>query len=227
MQKRVLTVAAHPDDEVLGCGGSMARHVTDGDEVFVIFMADGVGARSSIKRLNNNELKERKQAAFSACGILGVKNLHFLDFPDNRMDTLPLLDIIQPLERLIDEIKPDIVYTHHHCDLNIDHQITHRAVMTACRPLPTQCVKTILAFEVVSSTEWALESEKKFIPNYFITLSCEHAKKKLSAIQAYDKEMRAFPHVRSAENIENLMKVRGASAGVNLCESFEVIRLIN
>ena len=226
MNRNILIVAAHPDDEVLGCGGAIARYTEENDKVHIIFMADGVSSRGS-EKLNNGEREERKQAAFSACGVLGVKNLHFLDFPDNRMDTLPLLDIIQPLERLIDEIKPDIVYTHHHCDLNIDHQITHRAVMTACRPLPTQCVKTILAFEVVSSTEWALESEKKFIPNYFITLSCEHVKKKLSAIQAYDKEMRAFPHVRSAENIENLMKVRGASVGVNLCESFEVIRLIN
>ena len=137
--KKIAVVAAHPDDEVLGCGGTMARHVQEGDEVHVLYMADGVSSREE-QNLQKDQLQLRNQAALAACNILGVSTFTFLGFPDNKMDSLPLLDIVRPLEERVRDIQPEVVYTHHHGDLNIDHQITYRAVMTACRPVPAQSV---------------------------------------------------------------------------------------
>jgi len=225
MNKQILAVAAHPDDEVLGCGGTIARHVEEGDKVHVIFMADGVSARGE-EHLASNVLEERNQSALKACQILGAETPYFLGLPDNQMDSLTLLDIIQPLEKKLETIKPEVVYTHHHSDLNIDHQLTHRAVMTACRPVPDQCVKQILAFEVVSSTEWALGSEAVFTPNYFVTLSSWQVESKLLALQAYQQELREYPHARSIKSVESLLQARGASVGQKYCEGFQLIRAI-
>jgi len=131
--KIVLVVAAHADDEVLGCGGTIINHTSNGDKVHTIFMADGVSSRS--KEFKEN-LKLRKDSSKLAQSILGISSTHYIDLADNRMDSIPTLDIVQKLEPIIDEIKPSIIYTHHPCDLNIDHQLTHTAVMTACRPIP-------------------------------------------------------------------------------------------
>jgi N-acetylglucosamine malate deacetylase 1 len=221
MSKTVLVVAAHPDDEVLGCSGTIARHVDNGDKVHVVFMSDGVTSRTYT---NHKEVKERKQAAINACHILGVKRKPiFLEFPDNRMDTIALLDIVQTLEKVINKIEPGVVYTHHSGDLNIDHKITNQAVMTACRPQPGFCVREIYSFEVLSSTEWL--TNNPFIPNYFVDIS-DALELKVLAIKAYNSELRSFPHARSIESIKALAKYRGASVGVSAAESFKVERLI-
>jgi len=222
MSKVILVVAAHPDDEVLGCGGTVARHVDDGDEVHVIFMSDGVTSRTDI---GSNEIEIRKQAKKYACNILSiVQPTRFLGFPDNRMDTVALLDIVQILEKVINEIEPEVVYTHHLGDLNIDHKITHQAVMTACRPQPGFCVREIYSFEVLSSTEWS--TNNPFIPNYFVDIS-DTLELKISAIKAYSSELRTFPHARSIESIKALAKYRGASVGIRAAEAFKVERLIS
>ena len=184
MNKTILVIAAHPDDEVLGCGGTMASHVDDGDKVHVVFMSDGVTSRINV---NDEEVKERKQAAINASNTLGVKNKPiFLGFSDNRMDAVVLLDIVQSLEEIIYEIKPEVIYTHHVGDLNIDHKVTHQAVMTACRPQPEFCVREIYSFEVLSSTEWS--TNNPFIPNYFVDIS-DTLELKISAIKAYNSEL--------------------------------------
>lgn len=220
MAKTILVVAAHPDDEVLGCGGTIARHVAEGDAVHVIFMADGVGSRKGkLKR----EMNERNLAKTQALKILGVSSSHSLDFPDNYMDSMPLLDIVQPLERLICEIQPRTIYTHHHGDLNVDHRITHRAVMTACRPLPGSSIREILTFEVMSSTEWSDAGQQAFDPNVFVDIS-EHWPKKLQAIEAYALEMRPAPHSRSIGHLETLARHRGACVGMERAEGFRLIR---
>lgn len=220
--KKILIVAAHADDEVLGCGGTIARHVAEGDAVHVIFMADGVGSRGDEQI---TELEARNQARDAALKILGVIEWHALDFPDNRMDSVPLLDVVQALEPIVRKIQPERVYTHHHGDLNVDHRVTHQAVLTACRPLPGSSVREILAFEVMSSTEWATPGLAPFIPNAFVDISA-YLPKKLEALAAYELEMRPAPHSRSVEHIEALARHRGHSMGVAAAEGFEVVRVV-
>jgi len=222
MSKMIMVVAAHADDEVLGCGGTIARHVAEGDVVHVVFIADGVSSRSES---DSTELQHRNQARDEALCILGVTHSHSLDFPDNRMDSVPLLDVVQALEPIIEEIQPSRIYTHHHSDLNVDHRITHQAVMTACRPVPGSSVREILAFEVMSSTEWASSRGMPFVPNIFVDIA-DNLQCKLQALSAYKLEMHPAPHSRSFEHVEYLARHRGHSVGLDIAEGFEVVRLI-
>lgn len=222
MNKTVLVVAAHADDEVLGCGGTIARHVSKGDRVYVAFMADGVGSRGMDE---TNELRFRNQARDKALKILGVTQWYALDFPDNCMDNVPLLDVSQALEPIIEQVQPERIYTHHHGDLNVDHRVTHQAVMTACRPVPNFSVREILTFEVMSSTEWATPSVAPFLPTVFVDIGL-YLPKKLEALAAYDMEMRLLPHSRSVEHIELLARHRGNCVGLAAAEAFEVVRAL-
>ncbi len=224
MNKTILVVAAHPDDEVLGCSGTMARHASEGDEVYVVFMSDGVSSRTSIE---SNEVEARKQAAKDASNILGVvQSPRFLGFPDNRMDTVALLDIVQTLEQVINEIEPKVVYTHHSDDLNIDHKITHQAVMTACRPQTGFVVQAIYCFEVLSSTEWGSPSNnKQFNPNHFVDIS-NTFECKVEALSEYSMEMREYPHSRSIKSVEALAIHRGTSMGMKYAEAFVTERTL-
>ncbi len=221
--KKVLVVASHPDDEVLGCGGTIARHAKEGDEVSVAFMSDGETSREEHTK---NNLKKRNKAAYASCELLGAQAPIFLNFQDNKMDTYALLEIVQKLEKIIDEIQPSVIYTHHYGDLNIDHRITHEAVLTACRPVPMNFVNEIYCFEILSSTDWASPSEKNsFIPNKFIEIT-GFLEQKIDALKIYEKEMRDFPHSRSLESVESLAKLRGSSAGMHAAESFQVVRML-
>ena len=222
MNKTVLIVAAHADDEALGCGGTIARHVAEGDTVHAVFMADGVSSRPNSAA---DALERRMSAAKQAHEILGLQRVAYLGLPDNRMDSLPLLDVVQALESVIQAITPQVIYTHHHGDLNIDHRITHQAVMTACRPLPGSPVREIYAFEVLSSTEWATPQQEPFVPNVFVDIS-DFLDTKHKALQAYQLEMRFAPHSRSIEHAEYLARHRGHSICVAAAEAFVAIRLI-
>ncbi|MEZ7500939.1 PIG-L deacetylase family protein [Psychrobacter sp. Arc29] len=221
MNKTVLVVASHTDDEAMGCGGTIARHVAEGDTVHLLFMTDGVGSREIVA----DEATERFSAAQQAAEILGVKSSTNLSFPDNSMDAVPLLDIVKEVESKISEIKPEIIYTHHIGDLNIDHQVTHKAVMTACRPQPDFSVEAIYAFEVLSSTEWQTPGLMSFIPNVFIDIT-DHLATKIKASEAYSEEMRAIPHSRNVSHIELLAKHRGYCVGVHAAEAFTLVREI-
>lgn len=219
----VLVVAAHTDDEALGCGGTIARHVAEGDIVYAVFMADGVFSRTVCDQV---DFARRMQAAENAKVILGIKEYFYLGLPDNRMDSIPLIDVVQKLEPIIDRLKPNIVYTHHHGDLNVDHRITHQAVMTACRPLPESSVRAIYAFEVMSSTEWATPTQEPFLPNYFVDISA-HLSTKNDALDAYRVEMRKAPHSRSMQHLSSLASHRGETVGVLAAEAFVSIRVLN
>lgn len=221
MNKTVLVVASHTDDEAMGCGGTIARHVTQGDEVHLLFMTDGVGSRDVLAE----QASERLSAAQQAAQTLGVSSFTNLSFPDNRMDAVPLLDIVKEVEAKISEIKPEIIYTHHIGDLNIDHQVTHKAVMTACRPQPGFSVKTIYAFEVLSSTEWQTSNLALFIPNVFIDIT-DYLSVKMDASKAYYDEMREVPHSRSLKHIELLARHRGYTVGIHAAEAFMLVREI-
>jgi N-acetylglucosamine malate deacetylase 1 len=220
--KTVLVVAAHADDEALGCGGTIARHVKEGDTVHLVFMADGVHSR---KDTSKEDLTRRIAASKSAQSILGVSFTQSLDLPDNKMDSVPLLEIVQKLELILEEIQPSVIYTHHHGDLNIDHRLTHAAVMTACRPTPDSSVREIYGFEVLSSTEWATQQTLPFLPHYFVDIT-RQLQTKLDALKAYAEEMRKPPHSRSVAHAEVLAHHRGYSIGVDAAEAFEVYRII-
>ena len=220
--ENVLVIAAHPDDEVLGCGATIARHSRLGDIVHVVIIAEGVTSRD-IKReriKRGTELSTLAKAAHTAKDILGVSSLILHGFPDNRMDSVDLLDVIKVIEQHINEYKPAIVYTHHAGDLNVDHRIVHEAVVTACRPAPSQLVKTLLFFEIPSSTEWQVSgSAIAFIPNWFVDIS-DTLDMKMKALEAYQMEMRPWPHVRSLDAVLYLARWRGATIGVKAAESF-------
>lgn len=219
---KVLIVAAHPDDEVLGCGGTIHRHFMNGDTVNILFLSDGVSSRN--KSVPRQEMKLRKKAALNAAKILGAFRPEFLSFPDNRLDTIPLLDIVQAIERVIRKVKPETIYTHHHGDLNIDHELAARAVVTACRPIPGSTVRNLYGFEVVSSTEWNFgRSDNMFIPQYFSQIG-KSIDYKIKALKCYDTEMRKFPHPRSYEAVLSLARMRGVQSGVPAAEAFTVIR---
>ena len=222
MPKIVLIVAAHPDDEALGCAGVIAKHIASGDKVHVIFMTNGVGSRNTS---SNIDIESRQMAAYKAANVLGIVSMQNFDFPDNKMDTPPLLNIVQSIESVINELQPQTIYTHHIGDLNIDHQITHKAVMTACRPQPGFCVKEVYAFEVLSGTEWSAPGVKPFSPNVYIDIT-DYIDIKKQALGFYSKEMRQPPHSRSINNTIRLNALRGNSVGVDYAEAFELIRMI-
>lgn len=222
MTNCVLVVAAHADDEALGCGGTISRHVAEGDTVYVVFMADGVSSRNEA---DQNALESRNLAAENARRVLGVRENFYLGLPDNRLDSIPLIEVIQRLEPIIRKHQPDVIYTHHHGDLNIDHRITHQAVLTACRPMPGCLVKKIYAFEVLSSTEWAAPCSEAFMPNHYVDISNQF-NIKLDALRAYELEMRQAPHSRSIEHVTHLAHHRGHTVGVMAAEAFSTIRTI-
>jgi LmbE family N-acetylglucosaminyl deacetylase len=222
MTKTVLVVAAHTDDEALGCAGTIAKHIACGDKVHLLCMTDGVGSRI----VKSNEAGERLTAALKAAEILGVKSFSNLNFPDNRMDSVPLLDVVKEVEAKINEVQPQVIYTHHISDLNVDHQVTHKAVMTACRPQPGFCVKEIYAFEVLSSTEWQTPGLVPFTPNVFVDIS-DFIDIKKQVLEAYSEEMRQPPYSRSIENVICNANVRGAIVGVSYAEAYQLIRKIN
>jgi LmbE family N-acetylglucosaminyl deacetylase len=228
MEKKILIIAAHPDDETLGCGGTIARHTAQGDFVSVLILADGVTARSTIynPELEAEKIKTRENDARKAMNVLGVQEINFLRLPDNRMDSLPLLEITKKIETHIDRLKPKIIYTHHANDLNIDHRITHHATLTACRPKPGHCVCAIYAFEVLSSTEWEPTGlGSTFNPMRFVDISSFLEAKKI-AMAAYSEEIAPFPNPRSLQAITAQSNLRGAQAGLLAAESFMVIREI-
>ena len=222
----VLVVAAHPDDEVLGCGGTLARHADAGDPVHILILAEGATSRDAARNRKGRakEIEQLRDAARAAAQALGAEAPRFGGLPDNRMDSLDLLDVVKVVEQVVAELAPRIVYTHHSGDLNIDHRITHQAVLTACRPLPDSTVRAVYGFETVSSTEWAGPAAgSAFLPARFVGIA-DHLDAKLRALDCYAGEMRSFPHARSRENVEALARHRGASVGLAAAEAFTVIR---
>ncbi len=225
MSQIVCVIAAHPDDEVLGCGATIARHVSAGDKVHIIFLADGVSSRRGENTAA--EVKERLAAANKAAKILGAEPPKSEELPDNRLDTVPLLDVVQRIESHLNDIRPSIVYTHHRGDLNIDHRIVYTATMTACRPAPGNTVRCIYAFETPSRTEWlGPNPETTFLPQRFVAIA-DFMELKRQALEAYATEIRDFPHARSLDAIVALATWRGASVGLDAAEAFEIVRQID
>ncbi len=221
MSKVVAVIVAHPDDEVLGCGGTIARMASEGCTVHVLIMADGESSRMDYcGKFDKGSISRRNESALQATKILGCMSTEQLALPDNRMDSISLLDVIKLIEIFIKKHSPEIVFTHHKGDVNIDHRIVHDAVVVACRPQPDCSVKELLFFEVPSSTEWRPPgSDASFCPNWFVDIT-KTIDLKLDALLAYKNELRTFPHPRSIEAIKALGVWRGSSVGVPIAEAF-------
>lgn len=222
----ILVIAAHPDDEVLGCGGTIAKSVSQGLDVNVIIAAEGFTSRQQSRDpiASSSELESLRNCAYAASSILGVSNLDFLELPDNRMDSINLLDVVKLIEQKVDYYSPSTVFFHHCGDVNIDHTILHKAVCTACRPMPGSVVKSLISFEVPSSTEWQLPgSAPPFIPNWYVDIS-DFWEIKLRSLEAYAVEMRPWPHARSIEALWHLASLRGSQVGFKAAEAFCLLR---
>jgi len=221
----VLVVAAHPDDEVLGCGGAIARLANEGNDVYIAILGEGITSRYEQRAQADASLVQalrEKSKLVAEC--LGAKEPFTFDLPDNRFDTVPLLDIIKLIEDLIKRIQPRIIFTQHGGDLNIDHSIVFRATLTAARPVAGCSVKSIYAYEVPSSTEWAMgKISPSFQPNVFMDIQ-DTLELKLKAMSLYEGEVREFPHPRSSEALRAIAHRWGSVSGCKAAEAFELIR---
>jgi LmbE family N-acetylglucosaminyl deacetylase len=224
--KIVAVVVAHPDDEVLGCGGTVNRMANNGDIIYPLIVVEGATARQmSQDDRDDSSIAMLQDTAKKVAKILGTEPPKFAGAPDNRLDGIERIEITKIVEQFINDIKPAIIFTHHLGDLNVDHRRVHEAVITACRPLPSSSVQSIYAFETVSSTEWTPGGMTPFVPNRFVNIT-DNLEKKLEALDGYSSEMRPFPHARSKENVEALARFRGASVGLEAAEAFALIRQV-
>jgi len=225
MTKKILIIAAHPDDEILGCGGTAARLVKQGNEAYTLILGEGITSRddSRQRKKREKEILQLKKQVHQANEVIGIDEVFTHDFPDNRFDSVSLLDIVKVIETIKNKIKPDIVFTHYEKDLNIDHQITYRAVLTAMRPTAGETVKEIYSFEVLSSTEWNFPLS--FSPDVFFDISGT-IDTKLAAMEKYQSELREYPHPRSLKGIRLNAEQWGMKTGLKYAEAFRLVRLI-
>lgn len=225
--ERILIIAAHPDDETLGCGGLVAKRRST-TSVRVIFLAEGTTCRYEADRIDSAAAREdiaaRTDSARRALDLLGVTDVAFYDYPCGRLDQLPIIELNKVIEKELAQYGPDTVLTHAEHDVNNDHRIVYRSVSMATRPVGTQPVPAVLCFETPSSTEWNFSSP--FEPNHFEVLSAEDVALKWKALECYESETSAYPHPRSREGIETLARYRGIQAGVSFAEAFRIVRTI-
>ena len=223
---RALVVAAHPDDEVLGCGGTMALLAAGGVEVHTLILATGHTSRDGASAADTAALRMLQAAAEEARCVLGGASLTLCDLPDNQLDSVPLLAVVKQVEEALRRVRPSVVFTHLPDDVNIDHAVVHRAVLAAARPQPGECVRELFFFEVASSTEWgAMRPGWGFRPTLGVDISAT-LDKKLAAMACYATELREWPHPRSLRGLQALAELRGAWMGATAAEAFEVGRIL-
>ena len=227
---KILVVAAHPDDEVIGQGGTIHRLVRrEGCEARALVLGEGMTARNHQRNPNawREQLKKHKLNFKRATERIGYNSAKSHDLPDNRFDNVDLLDVIKIVEEEIRMYEPDIIFCHHPKDLNIDHRLSCEAVITATRPMPDGLTPSVLAFETLSSTEWQIpEQDFGFQPNFFVTLSHQDILAKQQALEEYDSEIRKYPHPRSVQGIDVLARYRGITIGSEFAEGFRILRCL-
>jgi len=221
---KILILAAHPDDEVLGCGGTIVKSIFKGDVVQVTFLGEGSTCRfeDPTTKEASESIQERNDWAVNAISKLGVQKFEFNNLPCGRLDQIPIIEINKIIEKEIDKFRPDVVFTHSESDSNNDHQIVFRSSIMATRPSGNHIVKKLYSYEVLSSSEWGFK--KPFQPNFFVSLSDFELEKKCEALECYKTEMRTFPFPRSLEGVRNQAIMRGMQSGVKFAEAFCLIR---
>lgn len=228
--KKILLVVAHPDDEVLGAGGTMNKLIQDYNcTIKAIILGEGITSRSDERDTEQwkKELEVHKRNIQEAAAKIGFTKVKAYGFADNRFDSVNLLDIIKVIESEKSTFKPSVIFTHHGGDVNIDHQRTFEAVITSCRPMEHELVNTIITFETPSATEWIASTEpKNFIPNLFVEISENNLKAKSEAMECYENERRPYPHPRSPESLKIIAQYRGITIGRKLAEAFEIVRVL-
>ncbi len=225
--KKILVVAAHPDDEILGVGATIMKHISDGDEARCIILGEGQTSRMNIleKEKSKEVVSRLHKNTLEAAKIIGYSKVDFADFGDNRFDSVDLLDIVKYIECVIKEYQPNIIYTHYEGDLNIDHQIVHKAVLVAARPVNEYSVEEIYTFDTLSSSEWNFSYLSKFNPNVFVDIE-DYLDTKIKAMECYETELCIFPHPRSIEGIITQSKYYGMIVGKNNVEAFRTVRVV-
>ena len=233
---KILVLAAHPDDEVLGMGGTIKKLSKKGNDIKIIFMSTGILSRRKIEtkvskqvftkdwmKKNANKIKNLRDDAKKAGKILGVNEIEFMDFPDNEMDMVSTLMITKSIENSIKDFKPNVIYTTPQNDVNVDHQKVFASTLVATRPYKNSILQEVISYEIPSSTEWFFPSQ--FSPNIFVDISKEFTSK-IKAIKAYKTEIREFPHPRSIEALEVITKRWGSVSGFNYAEAFRLVRTL-
>jgi LmbE family N-acetylglucosaminyl deacetylase len=219
---RVAVIAAHPDDELLGAGGTLVRHVREGDEVHAVIVADGAGSRYPAELVATLEKQARRAAE-----VIGVASIQFLSLPDQRLDTVPLIELTQRLEGVLDDIRPGIVYTHFPEDVNADHRLVSRCAWTACRPYARPGLRKFAVFETPSSTEWAWPmTGTEFRPNLFVDVT-DTLEAKIAAMECYETELRDYPHPRSSRALRERAAYWGSHIGRLAAEPLVVLREVS
>ena len=227
MVRRILVVVAHPDDEILGCGATIRKMVDEGAEAYSLILSAGKASRDDPEELLLDAQNALRNEMGKANAIIQVKKVFTADFPDNTFDTVSLLSIVKKVEEIKRLVQPEVIFTHHIGDMNIDHQLTHKAVLTATRPMAEECVKEIFSFEVPSSTEWnSFSKDTAFVPNVFFDVS-ETLQYKIQAMAEYESELCDYPHTRSLEYIADSAKLWGAKVGLTSAEAFMLIRKVS
>ena len=226
MTRSILLVFAHPDDEVLGCGATVAKMSAAGFAVSTLILGEGKTSRFDSSSDVKDELAQLSGEMIAANKKIGVTDLFTANFPDNKFDSVPLLDIVKKIEEVKMQVRPSIIFTHHFGDMNVDHQQTYRAVLTATRPMTDECVADIYACEVPSSTEWNFEPGKQFTPNVFVDVA-DTIDIKVDAMREYASELRDWPHPRSLKHIKDLAALRGVSCGLSYAEAFVLVRSVH
>lgn len=229
--RKILVLVAHPDDELLGCGGTINRLIADYNcEIRAVILGEGITSRSDKRDPSKweEELSLHRENIESARKKIGYKSVGIYDFPDNRFDTVALLDIIKVIEKEKEDFQPEIIFTHHGGDVNVDHQRTFEAVITACRPMEDEMVKTVITFETPSGTEWRASSDPRhFVPNFFISISEKNLNAKIEGMDCYKFEKRVYPHPRSGEALRILACYRGQQIGRKYAEAFCLVRHVS
>jgi LmbE family N-acetylglucosaminyl deacetylase len=229
--KKIMIVVAHPDDELLGLGATMNRLIKDFNVItHLVILGEGITSRSDARDVEKweKELSIHKLNITNAAKVIGYHSTSIYNFPDNRFDTIALLDIIKVVEKEKNIFNPDVIFTHHGGDVNIDHQKTFESIIVACRPIKDENVKAIITFETPSGTEWMASTEvRRFIPNIFINVSYENLQSKIKAMECYEFEKRKYPHPRSPEALSILAQRYGVMIGGVYAEAFALIRLID
>jgi LmbE family N-acetylglucosaminyl deacetylase len=219
-KSKILVVCAHPDDETLGLGGTLALEAANGNDVFVLIFTHGQFGRD----VTSAGIKRRQEQAKKACSVLGVNEIKFLNYEDEKLDTIPTVDLACQIEKNIRNWKPDTIFTHYWGDLNQDHRRVFESTLIASRPTPSSKINRLVCFETPSSTEWGY-SPSGFNPNSFVCID-SMIKKKTSALKMYGGEISSYPHPRSIESVLNRSKYWGSSIGVKHAEAFMTIREI-